>query len=319
MTPRRRLGKKLVKSFLPIVLVLALALVVVLGWIIYGVTRPPRRAYLVTPQAFREISGPVLKVSDETWANLDGSPSRGWLLKGAPGAPAVILLHRYSADRSWLFNLGVKLNEATDFTILWPDLRGHGLNPPIESTSFGAKEAEDLMAAMNFLRTLKTGKGDHRLIGTTIGLYGVELGAYSALRVAPEDDEVKVLVLDSIPASPDQLLRAAVKERYELDNNLLDFFVRIAARVYLGSAYQGRPSCEFASQIKTQKVLLLSGEDAGYLRQSTMDLARCFPNQANVEIKTDLPLTGFRLASATGEQGEGYDRRVIDYFDKNLR
>jgi pimeloyl-ACP methyl ester carboxylesterase len=319
MTPRRRLGKKLVKTFLPIVLVLALALVVVSGWIIHGVTRPPRRAYLVTPQAFREISGPVLKVSDETWANLDGTPSRGWLLKGAPGAPAVILLHRYSADRSWLFNLGVKLNEATDFTILWPDLRGHGLSPPIESTSFGTKEAEDVMAAMNFLRTLKTGKGGNRLIGTTIGLYGVELGAYAALRVAPEDDEVKVLVLDSIPASPDQLLRAVVKERYELDNNLLDFFVRTAARIYLGSSYQSRPSCELASQIKTQKVLLLSGEDAGYLKQSTINLAPCFPNQANVEIKTDLPLTGFRLASATGEQGEGYDRRVIDYFDKNLR
>jgi len=30
-------------------------------------------------------------------------------------------------------------------------------------------------------------------------------------------------------------------------------------------------------------------------------------------------LTGLDLPSATGEQGEGYDRLVIDFFDKHLR
>jgi hypothetical protein len=48
-------------------------------------------------------------------------------------------------------------------------------------------------------------------------------------------------------------------------------------------------------------------------------LARCFPNSSQVETKTDLPLTGYRLASAPGEQGEAYDRRVIDFFDRHLR
>jgi hypothetical protein len=53
------------------------------------------------------------------------------------------------------------------------------------------------------------------------------------------------------------------------------------------------------------------------LRDSTMALAGCFGT--SVESKTDLPLTGFRLPSATGEQGEGYDRLVIEFFDRNLR
>jgi hypothetical protein len=71
--------------------------------------------------------------------------------------------------------------------------------------------------------------------------------------------------------------------------------------------------------LKEQKVLLLSGPDAGYLRDSTIDMAGCFTNKANLEIKTDLPLTGFKLPSATGEQGEGYDRVVIDFLDRNFR
>jgi hypothetical protein len=45
----------------------------------------------------------------------------------------------------------------------------------------------------------------------------------------------------------------------------------------------------------------------------------CFPVPANVETRTDLPLSGFSLPSATGEQGEAYDRVVIEFFDTNLR
>jgi hypothetical protein len=71
--------------------------------------------------------------------------------------------------------------------------------------------------------------------------------------------------------------------------------------------------------LKTQRILLLAGADDGPLRDSTVALQYCFQSQSNVEAKTDLPLTGFTLPSATGEQGEGYDRPVIDFFLKNLR
>jgi pimeloyl-ACP methyl ester carboxylesterase len=318
MAPRRRIGKKLLKSLLPIIVLLALAVVIVSAALVYGVVHPPRRAYLVTPDAFRQISGPVLKVTDEVWTNPDGTSARGWLLRGAEGAPAVVFLHRYGADRSWLFNLGVKLNETAGFTILWPDLRGHGMTPPVSSTTFGARESDDVIGALHFLRRQKTPNGS-RLVGNKLGLYGVELGGYAALRAAPQDPEVTAIVLDSVSRGPDELLRAAVRQDYEIDNNLLQFLARMGTRIYLMGKYSSTTSCELAARLQTQKVLLLSGEDADYLRESTSALASCFPNPANLEVKTDLPLTGFHLASATGEQGEGYDRRVIDFFYRTLR
>src|SRR5215203_3828389 len=158
MPPRRRIGKRLVKSFLPIALVIVLAIVGALSFIVYCVSRPAKRPYVVTPESFSRISGRAIKVSDETWSNLDGGRARGWLLKGAEGAPAVVLLHRYGGDRSWLFNLGVKINETTGFTILWPDLRGHGENPLMRSTSLGAREGDDVLAAIKYLRGLRTGQ-----------------------------------------------------------------------------------------------------------------------------------------------------------------
>ncbi len=318
MSPPRRFGKKLFKSFLPIFLVVALVSLVALAAIVFGVVRPPRRAYLVTPQAFAQFSGQVLKVTDETWTNSDGSQARGWLLRGARNAPAVVFLHRYGADRSWLFNLGVKLNESSNFTILWPDARGHGMNPPLNYTTFGAREGDDALSAIAFLRTLKVEEGVP-LVNDQIGFYGVELGGYAALSAAPRSLETKVLVLDSVPSNPEELLRATVREDFGLDNNSLMYLVRTGTRVFLLGKYRNVNSCELAANLKTQKLLLLTGNDAGYLRQSTVALQRCFPEPANLETNTELPLTGLRLTSATGDAGETYDRRVIDFFDKNLR
>jgi pimeloyl-ACP methyl ester carboxylesterase len=301
---------------LPIVLVLALVLVTVIGWVVYSVTHPARRAYLVTPESFAQLSN--RKATNETWRNHDGTESRGWLLRGLAGAPSVVLLHRYGVDRSWLLNLGVMLNEATNYTVLLPDLRGHGLNPPNGWTSFGTREAEDVVAALEYLRSLKTPQGQ-ALVGNTAGIYGVELGAYTALRAAERDESVRVLVLDSIPATPNDMLRMAVKEKTGLNNNLLQWFVRGGTHFYFFGNFDNRPACESAAHLANRRTLLLAGDDASSLRDSTIALAGCFPQGSNVELKSDLPRTGFNIPSATGEQSEAYDRRVIDFLDKALR
>ncbi len=318
MVSRRRLGKKLLKSLLPILLVLVIAAAIALASIVYGITRPPRRGYLVTPQDFSQISGTALKVTDENWRNRDGSSARGWLLRGTDGAPAVVLLHRYGGDRSELLNLGIKINETTNFTILWPDLRAHGMNPAVRSTTFGVHEGEDLLAALDFLRGLKNGN-QNPVVGNSVGIYGVELGALAGLRGASQDSRVQVLVLDSVPGSTDEMVNAAVTQDVGVNNRVLLSAARFATRVYFLGRYKNQTSCELASMLKSQKIFLLAGMDGGYLRESTAKLGGCFSNPANLEVKTDLPLTGFSLRSATGEQGERYDRPVIDFFQKNLR
>jgi pimeloyl-ACP methyl ester carboxylesterase len=318
MPPRRRFGKRLVKSFLPIVLVIGLAFVGSLSYVVYCVSRPEKRPYVVTPESFTQISGRAIKVTDETWTSRDGRSHRGWLLKGAQGAPAVVLLHRSGGDRSWLFNLGVKLNETTRFTILWPDLRGHGVDPPIKWTSLGAKEADDVVAGLAFLRTLKSER-QQKLVADMFGIYGVELGAYTALKAAGYEEQVKVLVLDSIPSSPNKLLSSAVSNCTGVNNSLVQFLSLIAMKAYLLGDFNNVESCNIARTLSGPRVLLLSGDDAGQWKADTADMNGCFAEPKNVEIRTDLPLSGFSLPSATGEQGEAYDRIVIDFFDRNLR
>lgn len=313
--PRRMPGKKLLKMLLPVVGLLVLATALTVGWLVFKITRPPRQSYLVTPETFTLLSERGLKATNEEWANHDGTKARGWLLRGSEGAPAVILLHRYGADRSWLLNLGVKLNEATNFTVLWPDLRGHGVDPPVAWTSFGGSEADDVGAAIDYLRSLKT--QDRPLVGNMIGLYGVEMGAYAALRAGTRDPQVRALVLDSIPSSPTDILNSAVKDRTGLSNNFLKWLARGGIRIYFMGGYEDTPACEAGAGVGDRRIMLLAGEGPSDLRESTQALARCLPSGA--EISDNLPLTGYNLPSATGVQGEAYDRRVIDFFDKALR
>jgi pimeloyl-ACP methyl ester carboxylesterase len=313
--PRRMPGKKLLKMLLPIVGLLLLVTGLTMGWLVFKVTRPPRQKYLVTPETFTLLSERGLKATNEEWTNRDGTKARGWLLRGSEGAPAVILLHRYGADRSWLLNLGVKLNETTNFTILWPDLRGHGIDPPVAWTSFGGREADDVGAAIDYLHSLKI--QDRPLVGSSIGLYGVELGAYAALRAGVRDPQVRALVLDSIPSSPTEILNSAVKEQAGMSNSLMTWLARGGTRIYFLGSYDDTSSCAAAASAGDRRIMLLAGEGPANLRQSTLDLGRCFP--AGAEVNDNLPLTGYNLPSATGEQGEAYDRRVIDFFDKALR
>lgn len=315
MSSRTRLAKRVIKAFLPIVVLVLVAITAITIWIVNGITRPPQAPYLVTPQTY-SVAGPMLKVTDVNWLNHDRTQSRGWLIRGTEGSPAVILLHSFGADRSWLLNLAVKLNETTNFTILWPDLRGHGENPLVNRTLFGAVEGDDTTAAIDYLRTLKGPTGKPQVAGP-LGVYGIQLGAYAALDAAKRYPEVRALALDSAPGSPDDLVRSATSAQTGMSNGFVQRLARWGVKAYSFGKYQGTPSCELALSLRAVRVLLLTGSEGDPWRNSTLALGRCF--NGTIEVKKDLPLTGISLPTATGQQEDAYDRPVIEFFNKALR
>lgn len=288
-------------------------------WLVHQVARPARRRYVVTPDKYTNLSVRGVKVTPETWTNSDGSKAQGWLLRGTKGSPAVVMVHGYGADRSWLLNLGVKLNEATNFTVLWPDLRGHGESAATSATTFGAREMQDLSAATAYLKSLKA-EDESSLISDEVGIYGVELGAYASIGWAKDhQQQARAVALDSVPRDADAALYSAAISYSGWSNPVTRLFVPIGARLYYLGKYKSAATCDFAKAFGDSRVLLLAGASSGPFRESTTQLAACFPNRANVELKDDLPRTASTLLSATGEQGEAYDRIVINFFDQILR
>lgn len=318
MAKTKRLFKSFYRLLLPVVVLLILAVVAASVWLVYTVSNPPRAAYLVTPEKYGQFSTRGAQVTDETWTNRDGGQSRGWLLKGAEKAPAVILLHAYGADRSHNLDLAVKLNEATNFTVLMPDERGHGVNPSVAASSFGGCETDDVLSSIEFLRGLKTAT-QSPLVGRNIGFYGVEMGALAALSAAAKDPNIKALALDSVPANSDVVLTSAVDKRFPFASSITSKIAGFGTRLYFyNGCYQHGSACDSAKSVSNRRVLLLAGLDTPELQDSTAKLNRCFPAETKIETKTDLNPSGYGLMNASLEQSAAYDQRVIEFFKSAL-
>lgn len=318
MARRRTTGRRTLKTLVPVIALIVFAFVGVTGWLVYAASHPPLRPYIVTPARLQQLGESGLRVTEEQWTNADGSTARGWLLRGRQSAPAVIFLHPYGGNRSYFLNLGIKLSEATTFTVLWTDARGHGAEEATGANSFGVREAADVTDAISHLRTL-TARSGEPLVGGNIGLYGVEMGAYSALVAAPRNPTVRALVLDSVPGSSGELLRSALATRTGFDNPLIYTLAETGARLYFTGNFPGTTACAAAAELTGQRVLLLAGADTANLQTSTQQLQSCFSQPNQIEANTDLTLTGTRIASATALEAESYDRRIIEFFSRTLR
>ena len=312
----------LVKSFARLVLpALFLVVIAVTGgsiWLVYATSHPLNSRYLVTPDKYGQLSSRAAQVTEEKWTNRDGSPARGWLLRGADGFPAVILFHKFGADRSYLLNLGVKLNESTNFTVLMPDQRGHGENPPVENASFGGCESEDASSAAQFVRSLKSGT-QVPLVGKNLGIFGVEMGALVAISTAETDVDIKAIALDSVPQDSDGVLDGSVGRKFPFASFATTRLARLGTYMYyFDGCYRREPVCDIARRIGGRDVMLLSGVDAQEFQDSTSRLSKCFPGTNRVETKLDLSPSGFGIINASIEQSEAYDQRLIDFFRNAL-
>lgn len=318
MAKTTRLIKNFYRLLLPLVVLAVLAAGGAAVWLVHETSHPMPNAYLVTPDKYGLLSSRGASVTDETWPNADGTTARGWLLRGTPGAPAVVLLHKYGADRSHTLNLGVKLNEATNFTVLMPDLRGHGVQPVVDYTSFGGCESSDAAAAVSYLRGLKT-PDQFALVGNDIGIYGLEMGSLAALSAAVKDVNIKALVLDSVPHDADTLIASAVDRRFPFASSVTSKIATYGTTPYFyNTCFQKEGTCEMARLVVNRKVMLLGGLDAPDLQESTLKLSKCFPPGSVTDVKTDLSPSGYTIINASLDLSTAYDQRVIDFFRQSL-
>jgi pimeloyl-ACP methyl ester carboxylesterase len=136
--------------------------------------RPPRIAVPLRPDEFR------LTVEDVTITAADGVQLAGWLA-ARPGAPALVLLHGYPAEKADLLPLAAAL--APRFTVLLLDQRYFGASGG-RATTIGFRERGDLRRAIDFLAA--RGYRD-------VGVFGLSLGGAVALLATAEDSRIRAV------------------------------------------------------------------------------------------------------------------------------
>jgi len=136
--------------------------------------RPPR---LAVPLAPADLG---LTVESVTITSDDGVRLAGWLVPRA-GAPAIVLLHGYPADKADLLPIAAAL--APRFTVLLLDQRYFGQSGG-RATTIGFRERGDLRRAIDFLAARGFGP---------VGVFGLSLGGAVALLAAAEEPRIRAV------------------------------------------------------------------------------------------------------------------------------
>ena len=124
---------------------------------------------------------------DITFTATPGLALRGWYLPGSSDETIVVFCHGLNRSRVELLPQAQFVHSLGLSSVLF-DLRHHGASEGTQTT-LGAKEKDDVLAAVAWVR--KTVPHRH------IVLWGISMGAASAMLAAAEDSEVSAVISDS--------------------------------------------------------------------------------------------------------------------------
>ena len=285
--------KKMVPSILIRVIVYPAALYLVFSLIVFFMYTHPKR-YVSPPGPWRAARA----AENIRLTTSDGVALDGWFIPNAKSDKAVIICHGYPMDKGNV--LGFTSFLSKDFNLLLFDFRAMGKSGGFFSTG-GLRETKDVTAAVNFLKA----KGF-----TRIGAFGFSMGA--ATLAMAKNEEIKARVLDATYANLTRELDFVFKDFGAFRIPLL-WLIRAWNLVFLQVSADSVAPENFIAGIKTP-VLLIHGD-------------------SDTQVPVDNSLTLHKIAKQTelwiiksaghGETadigGAEYDKRITEFFSKNLR
>ena len=268
------------------------ALVAISLWTFWMAVRPPRLAIAGTPRDYR------LPADELTLTTADGVKLAAWLIPSAtPGAPAIVVLHGYPANKADLLPIAGALHPR--FTVLLVDFRSFGASGG-RATTLGFRERADLRAAVDALAA----RGH-----TRIGVFGYSLGGAVAILGAAEDPRIRAVAA----WAPFADLRVLARDLYRVFWVLGGPFVELMilwGRLFLGADIT-RPSPETAAARLTIPVQIWASRDDDQIPFVHAErLQKALASNPRAEL-----VVGRGLHN---ERAEDFERRLADFFARSL-
>jgi fermentation-respiration switch protein FrsA (DUF1100 family) len=225
-------------------LVIVVAILVIVSlWGFYSSIRPPKIVSSLTPRDLK------MSYEDVAFTTADGLKLRGWYIPSInKTGKTLILLHGYPADKGNILPALAFLHE--DFNLLLFDFRYLGASEGSYSTA-GAKEVEDLAAAVQFLKGRDVKE---------VGVWGFSMGGAVALMAIERVPEIKAVVSESSYASLAQM--AFQLFRIPLLNYPMAYLVGFWAKLFLGIDLQDVSPAERVRGTMIPILLMHSSADA---------------------------------------------------------
>lgn len=279
-------------TILRTVLIVLGVLIVISAWGFYISIRPPKLVSSITPSQLN------LRYEDVSFRTADGLMLRGWHVPAAKKTDGtVILLHGYPADKGNILPPLAFLQE--QFNLLLFDFRYLGESEGRYSTA-GAKEVEDLLAAVRFLKSRGIDE---------VGVWGFSMGGAVALMAIENAPEIRAVVAESSYANlADMALQLF---RVPLINYPIAYLIRLWANLFLGIDLR---EVSPADKIRNSTIPIL-------ITHSSADAVIPFAQaKALQEALADNPRAEFWFSEdfAHGQLSGDYQKRVRVFFLRHL-
>jgi pimeloyl-ACP methyl ester carboxylesterase len=274
------------------------------GTRVYRVTHPPRQA-----DAPPTLASVVVPVEEVEFDSADGLPIDGWILRGQPGHPFVVLCHALGRSKASVLDLAVQLQKE-GFNLLIFDFRGHGRSGG-GASSLGIEEKRDVIGAVDFLAS------HEEISSETIGVYGVEMGAHAAVLAAVDRPAIKVLVLDGLYPDPAFSLMRGVYGSWSFGAEHLGFAPRAAFAVLNLSKVDEQRAAEHLPTLVGRDVLLMAPEADSALAREMERMYLTIPEQRESDGNL-VVLPSTRVEELYGEELAVYGERVASFFRERL-
>ncbi|MBL8149627.1 MAG: alpha/beta fold hydrolase [Blastocatellia bacterium] len=291
----------------PTILIFLLVSVGLTLYTVQYITHPKKNPSFAATVKDYELLGILITQSEESW-NLKnrGGQATGWLLRASTGAPAIILSHSLGQNRADLLSLGVGLQRAGYHVLLY-DLRAQGTSGA-EMVTYGDYESEDILAAIEHLKTLKDTEGNLLVDQERFGLYGVSIGGYASLVAASKEPAVKAVVVDAVYPDVKKMIKLRTKAMIGFNNSLIDSCLDMG----MGLAYTNYATTSAIKSVRgftETKQLYILGKDAGDLLMTTSEVyGQALGSKETVEVPHS------RLNVLYKNDQDVYDPVVVDFF-----
>jgi len=261
-------------------------------WGFYISIRPPRIVSSVTPKDL------LLDYEDVRFETSDDLTLSGWFIPGAIATKkTLILLHGYPADKGDILPSLSFLHR--DYNLFLFDFRYLGASEGKYSTA-GANEVEDLLAAIQFLKT----KGIEE-----VGVWGFSMGGAVALMSIKKAPKIKAVVSEASYASLTHM--ASELFRIPVVRYPLGYLIGLWAKIFLGIDLRNISPVEAVQNTTIPVLLIHSLTDEVIPFSHARLLEKALGDNPRAEF-------WFHAGAAHGELAKEYQRRVADFFQRHL-
>jgi pimeloyl-ACP methyl ester carboxylesterase len=288
---------KLISGLLALILFFFVATAIVAGTLLTRIVWPAR-----TPAQLNVdlLLGHPSKVA----FSVPGNGTReGIFFPGLRGAPTIVLCHGYSSQRADILTMVTTLQDH-HYNVFLFDFSGHGITPGL--TTFGYKEVGELRAAIEALSQ----RDD--VDPMRFGVWGTDLGGYTALYEATSDTRVRALAVASVYEAPVDMVVLQVDRTGLQALPLVVPLCKFGFRM-LNYRYRKEPRLVAGlSRLQGVPKLFIEVHDERQLYDSTTRLFKSAPDprQQLVENASYLEMSD--------EERHTYENAIVTFFLQNL-